>query len=460
MQYSSTKWETSYFGGYYKVLFDYPEIKVPYEIERDIPKNAELRSYTANKLIDIFLLKVNEHDVINILLRDAEITKRAIFMGEQEMLKVNSLSITKALRKIDEKETELKNLLSYYRKIILETEFFFPLPEDKKGKKEGKGEGEEKDKENSDSDNSGTMLLQAMEKAIESLGRVAAMKTKWVDEEGMISGDFKKRTIWKMMKGSSQLKYTDLEVLSAGRLSTLLDISFEPEKDIVNNLKVGKLDARKIAETQAGNLHVYYTEQENQITRPFSVAILMDESGSMSGNRASAQHSIMKVLWKTFSDILPPDKIYVYGHSTVFCTNVEDRYGHVPEIRIYNDKYNHNFETAISNQFNNERSGNYDGPVIECVYDKIRSLTEDNIIFITISDGAPSGSGYGGRSAVDELKAIIEKCKRDGFVTVGVGVDYGQVKEIYNYHTIVKDMSQMAKQVSTLVNTVVKTEFQ
>jgi hypothetical protein len=41
------------------------------------------------------------------------------------------------------------------------------------------------------------------------------------------------------------------------------------------------------------------------------------------------------------------------------------------------------------------------------------------------------------------LKRIIEKCKRDGFVTMGVGVSgYDGVKEIYSYNTVAKIMQK------------------
>jgi nitric oxide reductase activation protein len=93
------------------------------------------------------------------------------------------------------------------------------------------------------------------------------------------------------------------------------------------------------------------------------------------------------------------------------------------------------------------------------VYEKVRSFTDDNIIFISISDGEPSGKAYGGQSAIDDMKRIIEKCKRDGFVTIGVGLEYN-VKNIYNYHTVVTDNNKLVEQVSTIINKVVKTEFQ
>lgn len=59
-----------------------------------------------------------------------------------------------------------------------------------------------------------------------------------------------------------------------------------------------------------------------------------------------------------------------------------------------------------------------------------------------------------------QMKRIIERCKRDGFVTIGVGIRYDEVKWIYPYNTVVYDMKDFTKRVSLIINHVVKTEFQ
>jgi nitric oxide reductase activation protein len=161
------------------------------------------------------------------------------------------------------------------------------------------------------------------------------------------------------------------------------------------------------------------------------------------------QHHLIKVLYTAFSQILPQDKMFIYGHSGES----------TPEVRIYHDKYNTTFAQTINSQMNNDYNENYDGPVIENIYERVRQQTSDNIIFLSISDGEPAGEDYGGSKAIEEMKRVIEKCKRDGFVTVGIGLKHKGVKEIYQYHTVVKDLNDLVKNVSSLVNRVVKTEF-
>lgn len=239
-------------------------------------------------------------------------------------------------------------------------------------------------------------------------------------------------------------------IRNAETLVKMLDISFDNANDIVKNLRIGKLDISKIAEVPAGNVSVYKQEVENQITRPFSVAILCDESGSMSGDRIRSQLSIVKSLYLAFSDLLPQDKIFVYGHSG----------STTPELYVYHDPHNQNFITTIDNMMEHEFSQNYDGPIIEEVYKTIRSMSNDKIIFIVLSDGQPSGHGYGSNKDILKMKQIVEKCKRDEFVTIGIGIQTMSQKNLYHYSIVVNNLSDMAKKVSHIVNHTVKSEFQ
>jgi cobalamin biosynthesis protein CobT len=333
-------------------------------------------------------------------------------------------------------------LFEHYRKFLESVDILY-YPKDDKKKKGDDGDGG-KDKGEPDYSD----MLEDFKKVKESKPYSA------YSSKDAVAGELKDNTEFVVMdKSAKPCKYSPEIVKQANALVNLLDISFQPKEDRVENLKCGKMSSHKIAEIPAGNTHIYYRVEEDQATRPFSICVLADESGSMHGSPTQRQNDLMKMLYYAFSQILPQDKMFFLGHSG----NPESH--EYPEIRIYHDKYNQNFEHTIDNQLHNDFNENYDGPVIECIYERVREQTSDNIIFISISDGGPSGCDYGGPSAIKELKRVIEKCKRDGFVTVGIGLRYGKIKDIYNYHTIVMDMSKLVKSVSSLINQVVKTEF-
>lgn len=479
---SSTQWETSSFGGYPRLIKDYPNISLSWKVNIDPGKHKDLSHWTAKTLIEIFLFKVKEFGLTKYLMEDAKVKKKGVFY-KSDKLCVDKKALHTVLLNVIDREEELKNLFIHYKDVILNSDINIDMPpkdKNQKGEKgdeqdgdsnedssqegqdgQGEGEEEEKDSQEGEGDSEGEG-----EKDSKARNTSAAEK-QWMKDQldqtrknkpfrftydKALGGQLKENTTFKMMPTRSMpTRYTAAEEAAATRLVKTLDISFDPAADKIKNLKVGKLDVAKIGEVPAGNMNIYYSVEENQTTRPFSVCILADESGSMGhGNRIEMQYSLIKVLYRAFSQIMPAEKIYVYGHSGI------DN----PEIRIYNDRYNHIFEKTIDGQLHNNFVQNYDGPVIECIYEKIRSYTDDNIIFISLSDGEPGGHGYGGEVAIEEMKRIIEKCKRDGFVTVGIGIQSPHVKEIYNYHSVVNNLSDLVSKTTQVVNSVVKSEFQ
>lgn len=461
---SITGWEDSKFGGYRNLLIDYPTIQVDWKIHWDLPtplieKRGDISSYTGDKLVKLFLLKIKEFNLIDNftynLTKETEEQKEArkgFFHWEpkgRERYYINSQEAKNVLEVVIAQEEELKNLFIHYRDVVQNTRFYMNVdPEDKKDEKDEKNEGQKGNDEDKQ-----IKVIQSFKDLLKDISKQEFKRFHSYYNES-IGGELVKNTKFiTMPAGGTPCWYTSEETLAANRLVNLLDISFESKPDVIKNLRAGKLDTSKLAEVASGTTTVYYKVEEDQTTRPFSLCFLMDESGSMQGNGfLGKQKSLMKILYKAFSQIVPLDKMFIYGHTG----------NDTPDIHVYHDKYNPNFEETINRQDAVKFLQNYDGPVIEAIYNKIRTMTSDNIIFISLSDGEPGGNNYGGEPAIRALKRIIEKCKRDGFVTIGVGMCYGQMGRIYNYNTIIHDMSgdEIVKKVSLLVNKVVKTEFQ
>lgn len=457
---SFTNWESSFFGGYKKILMDHPEVWIDPNVDFDVTTTdkMDLYEYSCNKLIKLFLLKVTEFEAYDVLLANATVQEiQNKFTGRVSKYNVIAKqSIINTLSLIIHKETEIQKLFDHYASIISSLDLRIKIEDksEKDGEKEGEGNEEDGDVMDGCTDGEASFGNNSLEESMAKLSKTIIKDGKFYNDfthsTPLSSGVLKSRTKFKSVrKRNEATRYSADETLQANKLANMLDISFDPREDRIDNLKAGKLSIHKLAEMESGNTSVYHRYEENQTTKPFSVCILMDESGSMT-YRIPQQVSLAKVLYKAFSESVPDDKIYVFGHTGESS----------PDIYIYQDKFNPDFEYTIDDQLSRNLFENYDGPVIESIYERVRQQTNDNIIFVLISDGAPSGMNYGGPKAWEEMKRIIEKCKRDGFVTVGVGLDFGAVAEIYPYHTVIHDYSKMVANVSTLINTVVKTEFQ
>lgn len=447
-------WEKSHFGGFYRMIQDYPYIKLDYKIEvkSDEALTKELQWYTADKLIKLYLLKVQAAGMIVVLRQDTVKIPNA-WTKEEETFLVTYLDNRDIMDYVMRANSEYAPLFEHYRDGILNSYLLKKIDEEKNedGEGEGEGEGDDDQEENKASESD---LTKAIENAM------AAMRQQLSDikeqepwsHKSSLSGYNNKPEF----KGSNHYSYTkdyifnSAEQRDAENLLKLLDISFDPKSAEVKSLRAGKLDTHKIAEVAAGSTSIYKQTIEDQDTKPFGVCILADLSGSMTGdNRLAMQKHTLNVLYLALSQIIPADKLWIYAHT-----------GDAnPDIYPFHTPYDTNYPLNICNYDSVPYCQNYDGPVIEALHKKVRETSDDKIIFISLSDGQPSGNGYGGYDDIVDMKRILERARRDEFVTVSIGMQYMSTPGLYTHGITVNDLSQLAKNVSQVVNQVVRTEF-
>ena len=483
---STSGWEKSHFGGFTRVLNDYPYIKIDFDLDVKASGEAasELGTWQAEKLIKLYILKAKEKGLIEKF--TSKVIERPSFFGtvikKYSVVSLNNLAI---LSTICTSYPEMAPMFEHYKDSILSStiEMEIQEPEPKKdkgdkGKGEGEGEGQpqgEKEEEGEgDDEGQGEGECDGEDEKESESGSPAEGKQTPKGKSGKsiqdLMGEINESKPWSVADRSltafsekpkftafgkkdsiSSYQFNAEEKRDSELLIKLLDINFDPKSDEVKNLKLGKLDTSKIAEVPAGNLSIYKQRVEEQDTKPFSVCILADMSGSMGhGGRIPAQRHIMNTLYLAMSQILPPDKLYIYGHSGDY----------TPEIFTFYSPYDTDYEKNIQFYHDVHWCQNYDGPVIEAIHKKVRETNDDRIIFISLSDGQPSGNSYGGHEHNEELKRILERARRDEFVTVGIGIQADHVTELYTYSKVVNDLKLLPKEVSSIINQVVRAEFQ
>jgi hypothetical protein len=510
---SQTGWEKSHFGGHERLIWDFPTVSIPDSIKvTPQPGFSDLGFYASGKLLKMFLVLAEEGGLMKYLFdpKNAKEIEVSDWRGVQKKIQVKATTeqLKTVLLEVLHVETELAPLFDSFKDFIVGSSFEVLLdpPENGEGKSgsgkgqgamqqgnsgqgqgqgEGQGEGEGQGQGDSDGEGEGQGQGEGQgegeskdqeltgEQIIEHITAGLASETKkakrgyqnWGAKNGYTMSSFStgctaEPKFKRITPATKPTKFTQCEKQNAEMLLKMLDITWDSDKDIVKSLRLGKIDISKIAEVPAGNVAVYQREMEEQSTKPFSICILVDESGSMGDvyssstyreNKGTSAYRLTKSLYAAFRQILPPDKLFIYGHT-------ED--GAHPQIFTYHDPYSPNFEYTIEDRRRRSQGGNYDGPVVKAIHEKVRSMTQDRIIFIVLSDGRPAGRGYGGQDDIEDFKRIVERAKRDEFVTCGIFVQYAGMPEMYQYHTQVDDVSEMPKKVSHLLNKVVKTEFQ
>lgn len=468
---SVSGWERSHFGGFRRMIFDYPYVQVDFSAKIGTPRKlaSELQVFNAEKLIKIYLMKAKEHSAAmkSLLFNNVSITESTDpFTGRPVKVQRMSLNHPGVFEHICDKDPEFAPLFENYKDQILNSYIEAELPEGNEGGEgqgegeegnQGEGEGEGEDNESKDGNSE--------KESEDSQGKTIKQKGGWgrggkslqeiIDE----MKEYKPLSSWKIgdevpirwldtprTYGRKEYKedrpFTEEEKINGDRLVKMLDISFEPKSDIVRSLRTGRLDTSKIAEVPAGNTAIYRQTLEDQDTKPFAVCILADMSGSMDGAKLNSQYTVLNSLYYGLSQIVPVSDLYIYAHTG------DD------EADIYTlcSPYKPDYEKNINMYYDIQTECNYDGTVIEEVHKKIRAITDNPVLMITLSDGQPCDS-------MDNMKKILEKARRDQFIAMGVGIAAPHVKELYTYHCLVDDLDTFVNDVSQLVNKVVRAEF-
>ena len=467
---SVSGWERSHFGGFKRMILDYPYIQVDFSAKIGTPRKlaSELQVFNAEKLIKIYLMKAKEHSAaMEALMSEATVTESTDpFTGRPVKVQRMSLNDTAAFEYICAREPEFAPLFENYQDQILSSYIEAELPEGKEGG-EGQGEGEEGNQGEGEGEGEGNESKDgnSEKESEDSQGKTIKQKGGWgrggksLQEIIDSMKEFKPLSSWKIgdevpirwldkprTYGKREYKenrpFTEEEKINGDRLVKMLDISFEPKSDIVRSLRTGRLDTSKIAEVPAGNTAIYRQTLDDQDTKPFAVCILADMSGSMDGPKLHSQYTVLNSLYYGLSQIVPVSDLYIYAHTG------DDQ----ADIYTLCSPYKPDYEKNINMYYDIDTECNYDGTVIEEVHKKIRAITDNPVLMITLSDGQPCDS-------MDNMKKILEKARRDQFIAMGVGIAAPHVKDLYTYHCLVDDLDTFVNDVSQLVNKVVRAEF-
>lgn len=212
----------------------------------------------------------------------------------------------------------------------------------------------------------------------------------------------------------------------------------------------GTLDTTKLVEALQGVPQVYFRTGEIKTNR-VSVAILVDESGSMNWgtdadhSRISISRNAAILLNESLSSI-PGIDLYIYGHSADEGSSKE------VDIRIYKEP-GFPFDYSLTNL--RARNENRDGDAILNVAKRIRKFTEEPILFFVLSDGDPLADGYYGTAAVKDTAGKIRQAEKLGFEIIQVQIGDGyisNIKTMFSKYIILKnDLSQLPEKLGSIL---------
>lgn len=166
-----------------------------------------------------------------------------------------------------------------------------------------------------------------------------------------------------------------------------------------------------------------------------SVVLLVDESGSMNGDRATIARATSIVLHDFCCATGIP--IAVYGHSDEGDTHV---YAHA-DFDCYDGKDRFRLMDISS------RGCNRDGAALRFAAERLIARPEQKKLLILISDGQPNGSGgYYGTAAEADLRGIKLEYTNKGitFFAAAIGEDKPNIRRIYGDEAFL-DITDLSK---------------
>ena len=217
-------------------------------------------------------------------------------------------------------------------------------------------------------------------------------------------------------------------------ISKILKGHCKEYKLIHRSMRSGILDTNKLAEAVQGVPTVYIREGEVK-TDKVSVCVLIDESGSMCGNRIEAARDTAILINEAVGSV-PNVELFIYGHSG------DSKRERSTELMVYREK---GYTPKYSLGSVDARYQNRDGNAILETAKRVRKQTKNPVLMFVLSDGAPCAGGYRGASAMRHVKECVHKVEKMGFSVIQVCISHTYDPGLmFKNYVIMEDMSSLA----------------
>ena len=209
----------------------------------------------------------------------------------------------------------------------------------------------------------------------------------------------------------------------------------------LNGLRYGKLDARKLAEGFQGSDTIYSSRRVER-SEKLAVCVLVDESGSMYGEKIKMARDAAVLLNESLAGI-PGIEYFLYGH-----TADTNGAGSV-DINVYKEGKSNRFLAGNIAA----RSNNADGYAILNVAERVRRRTSSRCLLIVLSDGEPACSAYESyASGIKHTREAVKKVTTMGFIPIQVSIlSPIDPSTMFDHYMKVDDLDTLPKTLAAIV---------
>ena len=207
-------------------------------------------------------------------------------------------------------------------------------------------------------------------------------------------------------------------------------------------MRSGLLDTSKIAEAYQGVQNVYIRQGQIKSDK-MAVCVLIDESGSMYGEKIIAARNLAVLMNEAVSTV-PGIDLYIYGHT--YGDRCRDSYREeeqVTELQVYREK-GYAPKKALGSI--EARSGNLDSYAIREAAARMKKFTggRKNLMFV-ITDGAPN-------EKYEQLTNTVRQLEKQGMSIVAVCIEPSyDPSQLYTHHVTMTDLSTLALNLGKMI---------
>jgi hypothetical protein len=269
----------------------------------------------------------------------------------------------------------------------------------------------------------------------------------------------------KFIKGSSnkeryQKDLNKIDTVKAHVLAKLFTRKCKDYRFSMKSMRSGRLDTNKIAEAKQ-NVPTIYERFGEVKTNKVNIAVLIDESGSMGGDKIEKARQASIFINEVFKNI-PDARLYIYGHTADGGGGggLSVSYGDCV-IRIYTEHGKHSDPYALGSVA--ARHNNRDGDAIYAVARRVRSQNQDPCLLFVISDGSPHAHEYYGQEAIEDTRKKVTQSEALDFQVIQIAIENSvPSEEMFNHYIKMTDIknlpNEMIAYISKRVDKLIKTK--
>lgn len=224
-------------------------------------------------------------------------------------------------------------------------------------------------------------------------------------------------------------------------LARALEYKAKDYKIIHKGMRHGYLDPNKLVEARQGVATVYQTYGEVK-TDSICVGLLLDQSGSMSGDRIKKAQEAAILLREALKRAKNIQR-FIYGHSGDMMTD------QATELYIYEEPgYDQPWALGDVRAY----SENRDGIAILETCQRIRQFTQRAGLLFVLADGAPSATDYHGASARAHTRRCVKQAEAMNFQIVQVCINSSyDPKEMFSHYITLEELETLPRELGKVI---------